>query len=451
MSREGSTQESEPIFGKADLVRVFENGAKPRFRYAIGIESEKVGVDLTTGHAVPFDGPNGIETILIELSARFGWEKVLDRGRVIALNRNATAITLEPGGQLELSSRPHPTLDDVAREREEHIVELCDVSTPLNIGWLNLGLQPVTPIDRIPWVPKSRYRVMREYYEKRPGLALHMMRLTASVQGNFDYESEADARRKIHVGAALGPIVGAMFANGAIEEGVLNGYCSRRLRIWRETDADRCGIPDFYVDGTFSFEKYADYVLDIPMYFILRNGEYVDYTGKTFRQFLEGKGEKEKALRRDWDLHLTTLFPDVRLKNYLELRTADAQDPLGAMALMAFWTGILYDEEALGMAFDRVGRFTREQLGAAMDDAALQGLQAGIAYEPILHVARDVVGIAVIGLSRLDRVNGRHDIRYLDPLRDLIDRGLSPAEELRKTWNGKIGRLLPSACLHEAS
>ncbi len=442
MSREAPTKTARFIDRKGDLLEIFERGGRPASLFKIGLEAEKLGVYEETGQAVGFDGPKGVEEVLSRLRSQFGYEPTLDRGRLIGLTKGELAITLEPGGQLELSSAPHGTLDEVAAELKEHFCELRAVSGPLGVHWILLGLQPVTPLSHMPWVPKSRYAIMRPYYEKRPGLPLEMMAKTASIQINLDYLHEDDARKKVLVGSALGPVVGAMMANSAIEEGNLNGYCSRRLLIWRHTDPDRCGTPPFFVDGSFSFERYADYALDVPMYFVMRDGSYVDRTSYTFRQFLEGKVEGDRPTTADWEAHLTTLFPDVRLKDHLEFRTMDANRPSRMMAITAFWVGLLYDPDTLNEVFTYLKRFSHSELLSGMDDAAQKGLQATIGNMSILEVAREVTRMAVIGVSRLDRESGRNDLRYLLPLRELLERGKSPAEELRDSWNGTWPDLL---------
>ncbi len=400
-----------------------------------------MGIHKDTFQAISYDGENGIESILKMLCKR-GWKETLDQDRLIGVTRQGSAITLEPGGQLELSGQPHRTLLTLEKECSDHLEELETISTPLGIEWLHMGLQPLTTLKAMSWVPKSRYRIMKEYYKSRSLSALEMMALTSSIQLNLDYLDEKDARRKVHIGAALGPVIGAMFANAPIEEGQFNGYCSRRLAIWRKMDADRCGIRHFFVDGTFTFEKYRDFALGAPMYFVVRNQEYVSHTHHTFQDFMQEKKENHIPTLGDWDLHLTTLFPDVRLKDHLEFRTTDSNEPPLAMALCAFWLGALYDPGIVDQIQQRISDFTYDEIVKAMDDAAMHGLQSKIGREPILQVARDVVHLAAMGLSRLDRIGGRYDIRYLEPLRELLEKKMSPAEELKKSWNGKLSSLL---------
>jgi glutamate--cysteine ligase len=429
MSREAKTGVARPITDKKDLLTIFQEGARPPNEYLLGLEIELVGVD-EEGKTIPFEGGRGVHQILKSLSVKFGWEEVRNGDWTIGLSRGDSAITIEPGGQLELSSRPHSDLYAMRKELSGFIHELLTVSSPLGVRWISVGLSPLTPLESVSWVPKFRYDIMKKYYSSRPGTPLQMMGMTASIQVNLDYSGEEDARRKIHLGAALGPVVGAIFANSAVERGKLNGYASRRLKIWRHTDPDRCGIRPFFVDGSFSFEKYADYALDVPMYFVLRDGKYVDRTNFSFRKFME-TGE---ATFSDWSTHLTTLFPDVRLKDHLEFRTADENHPDLMLALVAFWIGLLHDSDSIGSALSRVAHFTLPQIKGAMDSAAIHGLSARIVDEPILRVARDVVEMSVLGLSRLDRRTGQSNLKMLDPVREIVELGRSPGEQTRKSF-----------------
>lgn len=443
MSRELSNVSAKPIENLDDLLHVFHQGSRPRQDFMVGVETEKIGVEAKTNKAVKYEGPCGIQAVLEGLSREFGWQPVFDQGKIIALNKDSAAITLEPGGQLELSGRQNSCLKEIDDELSGHRHELVAVSEPLSVHWHDLGVQPVTRLEEMSWVPRSRYKIMRSYYESRSSqAALEMMSLTASTQVNLDYIDECDARKKIHLGAVLGPVVGAMLANACVEGGVLNGYCSRRLFIWRKTDPDRCGVPRFFVDGSFSFEKYRDYALDIPMYFLVRQGQYIKQTRQTFRRFLETSQKNDLATCGDWERHLTTLFPDVRLKNHLEVRTADANPPGLTLSIIAFWMGLMYDNDALDAAYHRILRFKQQEIIQAMDCAAISGLKSNYGCESILSVARDLVSISAVGLSRLDKESGHHEIRFLEPLRELVERGVSPAEEVRKTWNGDITELL---------
>ncbi len=442
MSREAVSSKTRPITSREDLFDVFENGGRPRTQFSIGLESELLGVDSQTGESLPFDGPRGVEKTLRDLHETFGAECVMNGDRVIGLIHDETAVTLEPGGQLELSSRQHQSVEGVKNELYQHLAELKFVSKRLGTSWLALGVQPVTPRSKIAWVPKFRYRIMRNYYEKRADSTFDMMLKTASVQTNFDFVDEADARKKMRLGGLLGPVLGALCANSAIEEGKLNGFVSRRMAIWQDTDLDRTGVPSFFVDGTFSFEKYVDYALDVPMYFILRNGEYLDRTGTTFREYMKTAPDRDPATMSDWINHLTTLFPDVRLKGHLEFRTSDAVAPKLVLAVAAFWKALTFDADATDEALERTKAFGMKEILAANRSVSYEGLQAQMGKQSILEIARSILGVAKVGLSRLDHRDGTFDIQYLTPFLEIAEIGQSPGETARKNWHGDIRRFI---------
>lgn len=400
---------------------MFTSGARDRSKFHIGLETEKIPVLTKNCQAVPFKG--GIESVLNALSAD-GWEKVFDHNELIALSKDQVAITLEPGGQLELSGAQHKALKDIEQELYNHLKEVKDVACPLGISFLGLGIHPKVSLEQVEWVPKSRYKIMRKFYESKKGLGLHMMSRTASTQVNMDFSSEMDARKKVFAGSALAPIVGAMYANSAVEEGRLNGYASKRLEIWRFTDKERCGTPKFFMDGTFTFEQYRDYAMHVPMYFLYQNKTYVDHTHHTFYEFLN----EGKAVKSDWVSHLTTLFPNTRVKGHLEFRTADATAPDLTIALAAFWKGIIYDDEVLGEVNERFKGFTKDDVDEAMKEAALFGLKGQYKQVAMLDLAREVVAMAQKGLK------GFGEERYLQPLMDLVEEGLSPGEKMQMRW-----------------
>lgn len=440
MSREVTAEKAQPILSKDDLLPIFVRGARAPGAFKIGLETEKVGFYRGT-QAVPFDGPDGIEAILIEYGQRFGWNPIRDRGRVIALEQGSRAITLEPGGQLELSGAAVRTVNELDAELAAHLRDLAAVSAPRGVQWGSVGIHPFLTLDTAVWMPKSRYAIMRKHYDSHGGGMGHqMMKLTASSQFNMDFTDEADARRKIKVGSLLGPVVAAMAANSYVERGVPNGFCARRLEIWKYTDADRCGTPPFFTDGTFSFEKYRDWAMRVPMYFTVRDGEYVDQHAITFERYLETA--RGQATQADWVLHLTTLFPDVRLKDHLEFRTADATPAPYTLALAAFWIGVMYDAPTLLAVEEALGAVSHEALRAAMDDVSRRGLAATFADRPILDVARKALALAEQGLARVDAANGSDQVHYLAPLRALLERGKSPAEIGREAWTGEYAPAL---------
>ncbi len=446
MSREISTTHSQIIRDRKQLLEVFLQGGRPRDEFRVGVETEQFGLLRDSGRALPFEGTPGVRKVLEAYAKDGNWKEVLDQGVLIALEQDGSAITLEPGGQVELSTRQHGSLATLADEMRRHGEVLSKLGEEMDVVWFNAGIHPVTGISDALWVPKSRYRIMRKYYRSRKGKAHIMMALTASGQFNLDYLDEADAKVKLHVGAALGPVVGAMMANSAVEVGRRNGYCSRRLQVWRETDPDRCGVPSFFVDGSFSFKKYRDYALNVPMYFVVRDGNYIDHTNVTFDEFLSDPGEVGPALMSDWELHLTTLFPDVRLKNHLEFRTADAQPTPLTLALTAFWIGLIYDSDTLKKVHERVAHLSQKEIIEATEDVARRGMAASLGEESILAVCRDMVKLAADGLQRVGEAWEDPGGHFLDPLKEVVDVGRSPAEQLIERWDGTLPSLYSLAC-----
>jgi glutamate--cysteine ligase len=349
-----------PLIESVDqLVERMHAAGKPREKWRVGTEYEKPAVERTTGRAVPFSGPRGIETVLRMLAERFDWAPKEESGRVVALERGGASITLEPGAQLELSGEQCATVHCARRELTTHVREIVSVGDELGIAFLGLGIQPISRVDEIEWVPKPRYQVMGPYMARVGTLGQRMMKQTATVQVNLDYSDERDAMRKFRVGMAIAPLLNAMFANSPISDGQLNGFMSFRGHIWTDTDAARCGLLPFAFRDDAGFIDYVRWALDVPMYFILRRGEYrTSVTGVPFRQFLEHGADGERATIDDWSLHLTTLFPEVRLKGYIELRSTDSQAPERMLALPALAKGIFYMPHCLDAAFDmiRAGR-----------------------------------------------------------------------------------------------
>src|SRR5689334_20086138 len=366
-----------------DLFRPFHEAIKPRDRWRIGAEGEKFGVIAETGAAVPYQGERGIIGIFAGLERR-GWTAVseVEGGPILALTRDGASVTLEPGGQLELSGAPLDDVHAVAAETNAHIDELHAVSDPLGIAWLGVGFHPFARQEDLPWVPKLRYAIMREYLPKRGARAIDMMRRTATVQANFDYESEEDAMRKMRVALRISPIVTAMFANSPFCEGKLTGGRSERANVWLAVDPDRQGLLPELWKADSSFKDYVEWALDVPMFLIKRNGKVVANTGQTFRAFWKDGFQGEKADIHDWELHLNTLFPEVRLKHTIEVRGNDSQSARVAAGIPALFTGILYDKAALGAAEQLSASFTFDEMQALRSEVAKVGLAARLRGKP---------------------------------------------------------------------
>jgi glutamate--cysteine ligase len=356
-----------PITDRRQLVEVLESGNKVRELWRIGTEHEKFGFRLDDPGSSPgqalrppeFEGEQGIEALLRGLT-EYGWQAVEEHGRTIALYKDGASVTLEPAGQLELSGAPLATIHDTCCEVDSHLVEVRAVADRLGLGFLGMGFQPKWRREDMPWMPKARYAIMRRYMPKVGGLGLDMMTRTCTVQVNLDYADEADMVKKFRVSLALQPVATALFADSPFTEGRPNGFLSYRSHIWTDTDPDRTGMLDFVFEDGFGFERYVDYLLDVPMYFSYRDGEYIDAAGKSFRKFLRGELDVlpgQLPTLRDWSDHMTTAFPEVRLKKYLEMRGADGGPWNRLCALPAFWVGLLYDDAALDAAWDLVKDF----------------------------------------------------------------------------------------------
>jgi len=428
----------EPVGSVEDLVGLIRSGEKPREQWRIGTEHEKVGLHEATLRPVPFEGEGGIEALLERLAAEPGMERVREAGRTIALQQGVASLTLEPGGQLELSGAPLRTIHETCKEFHDHLELLKRVSDPFGIVWLGLGIQPFHSTEELPRMPKERYEVMRAYLPTRGELALDMMHRTATVQVNLDFSDEADMARKMRVGLALTPVVSAIFANSSLVGGKDSGFASRRMYIWRHTDPDRTGpLPFAQADG-FGYRDYVEWALDVPMFFILRGQRLLPLGRKTFRRFLSDGHEGERATLSDFDLHLTTLFPDVRLKRFIELRGADAVPPGLTCSLPALWKGLFYDRSSLSEALELVRGWTPAQVEAGFQDVARRGLAAELAGRPVLEWARRVCDLASAGLARIgDRsASGEDERRFLEPVREQLALGESPGQQVIERWEG---------------
>jgi len=430
-----------PITDRRQLVEVLASGEKPEAQWRIGTEHEKFGFRLDDLRPPTFDGERGIEALLTGLT-RFGWEPVQEGGRTIALVRDGASVTLEPAGQLELSGAAVETLHHTCVETGTHLGEVAEVAGELRLGFLGMGFQPKWRRDEMPWMPKGRYQIMRSYMPKVGQLGLDMMTRTCTVQVNLDYASEADMVKKFRVSLALQPIATALFADSPFTEGQPNGYLSYRSHIWTDTDADRTGMLDFVFEDGFGYERYVDYLLDVPMYFSYRDGVYHDASGQSFRDFMQGRLPilpGALPTLRDWSDHMTTAFPEVRLKKYLEMRGADAGPWARLCALPAFWVGLLYDDAALDAAWDLVKDFTLAERHALRDGVPKYALKLPFRGGTVRELAAQAVEIAIAGLRRRARHNadGQDESAFLEVLREIVDSGLTPAERKLALFHGR--------------
>jgi glutamate--cysteine ligase len=435
-----------PIETRDDLVAWFEQGNKPRDHFRIGTEHEKFAFTVSDNQPVPYAGPRGIRALLEGMQMLLGWEPIMEGDNIIGLGdvTGGGAISLEPGGQFELSGAPVETVHQTHTELMAHLAQLREVARPLGIGFLGLGMTPKWTRADMPVMPKGRYRIMTAYMPKVGRLGLDMMYRTCTVQTNLDFSSEADMVKKLRVGLALQPVATALFAASPFTEGRPNGFLSYRSEIWRHTDPHRSGMLPWAFEPGMGFERYADYALDVPMYFVKRGERYIDVSGQSFRDLLAGRLPLlpgERATMSDWVNHLSTIFPEVRLKRFLEMRGADAGPWRRLPALPAFWVGLVYDDDALDAAWDLVKAWTAEERQKLRDDVPRLGFAATIRGRTMLELARECLELARRGLARRDRVdqNGCDETRFLDPIDDFAERGVTPAEELLEKFHGPWG------------
>ena len=446
-----SSASDTPIRDHRQLVEVLASGEKPRAAWRIGTEHEKFGFRLDDLRPPTFDGERGIEALLEGLT-RFGWTPYRESvdgkpARTIALTKGMASVTLEPAGQLELSGAPVETIHDTCKEVGSHLREVREVADELQLGFLGMGFQPKWRRDEMPWMPKGRYRIMRDYMPKVGSLGLDMMTRTCTVQVNLDYASEADMAKKFRVSLALQPIATALFADSPFTEGRPNGYLSYRSHIWTDTDADRTGMLDFVFEDGFGYQRYVDYLLDVPMYFSYRDGVYHDASGKSFRKFLRGELDVLPGALptlRDWNDHMTTAFPEVRLKKFLEMRGADGGPWNRLCALPAFWVGLLYDDTALDAAWDLVRDFSMVERHALRDGVPKQALKLPFRGGTVRDIAIEALKISRAGLQRRARADacGIDESGFLDPLLEIAESGETPAERklalFHGEWSGSV-------------
>ena len=440
-----------PITDRAELVQYIAEGGKPIGDWRIGTEHEKFGFRLDDLRPPTFEGERGIGRLLGGMT-RFGWQRVLEGDKLIALSRENASVTLEPAGQVELSGAPLETIHGTCCEVDKHLREVKTVADEIGLGFLGMGFQPKWRREDMPWMPKGRYAIMRRYMPEVGSLGLDMMTRTCTVQVNLDFSDEADMIKKFRVGLALQPIATALFADSPFTEGKPNGFQSYRSHIWTDTDPDRTGMLDFVFEDGFGFERYVDYLLDVPMYFSYRDGRYIDLAGKSFRDFLAGKlPELPGAVPtlKDWADHMTTAFPEVRLKKFLEMRGADGGPWNRLCALPAFWVGLLYDSTALDAAWDLVKDFSNAERHALRDGVPKYALKLPFRNGSVRELALEAVKIAAHGLKRracLNR-NGADESIFLDPLIEIVEANQTPAERklelFNGEWKGDIDRVFP--------
>ena len=441
-----SAVKEEPITRRDQLVEYIASGGKSRDDWRIGTEHEKFGFRLDDLKPPTWEGERGIGALLQGLT-RFGWDPVHEDGHLIALTRGMASVTLEPAGQLELSGAPLPTVHDTCCEVTSHLREVKTVADELNLGFLGMGFQPKWKRAEMPWMPKGRYAIMQRYMPLRGGLGLDMMTRTCTVQVNLDFANEADMVKKFRVSLALQPIATALFADSPFTEGKPNGVLSFRSNVWTDTDPDRTGMLDFVFEDGFSYERYVDYLLDVPMYFSYRDGKYIDLAGQSFRRFLDGKLDDLPGAvptLKDWADHMTTAFPEVRLKKFLEMRGADGGPWNRLCALPAFWVGLLYDDAALDAAWDLVKDFSLTERHALRDGVPKHGFKLPFRGATVRELAIEALKISGQGLARRAVFNsgGASEAVFLEPLIEFAEANQTPAERklelFRTTWGGSV-------------
>jgi glutamate--cysteine ligase len=439
-----------PIERFDQLAAYMASGCKPKDQWRIGTEHEKFGWLTDSRAPLPYAGDRSISAIFAGLQARYGWTPLQEAGNTIGLTRNGANISLEPGGQFELSGAMMADMHASAAELQTHLDEVASIATPMGVRFMGIGAAPEWAHETMPVMPKGRYRLMTDYMGRVGTHGTQMMYRTSTVQVNLDYASEADMVKKLRVSLALQPVATALFASSPFFDGKLNGHKSWRSRIWRGLDNSRTGMLPFVFDGDFGFQAYVDWVLDVPMYFVYRDGAYINALGQSFRDFLKGELPAlpgQKPTLSDWADHMTTVFPEARVKKYIEMRGADCGDQAHINALPAFWVGLMYDQTALDAAWDLVKGFdseTREGLRVAASVDGLQGQAGGVS---LIDLARAAVGLSHAGLA----ARGLGEERYLEPLVASLKTGKTQADRwldrFSSDWNGTLGPIYEAASL----
>lgn len=450
MSTMSGSRSMEPVTGKRILVEHLEAGCKPADKWLIGTEHEKFAYRLEDLRPLPYEGERGIAALLKGLT-RFGWEEIQENGKTIALTKpDKSSVSLEPAGQVELSGAPLESIHQTCYELTSHLDQVKVLAREMEIGFLGLGYQPKWQRAEMPWMPKARYGIMRRYMQTKGNLGLDMMQSTCTVQVNLDFDSEATMVKMFRVSLALQPVATALWANSPFKEGKPNGYLSYRSHIWTDVDPDRSGILPFVFEDGFGFERYVDYILDVPMYFVYRNDRYIDIAGSSFRDFMEGRLKDlpgERPTMADWADHLTTAFPEVRLKQYLEMRGADGGPWNRLCALPAFWVGLLYDPVALDAAWEMIKGWTAEERVEMRNAVPRQALATPFRNTTVGDIALDVLALACEGLKRRAKLDSlkRDESHFLQPLFQIAEARLTSAEQLlsayKRRWKGDIDQV----------
>jgi len=441
-----------PIESVAQLAEYLEAGCKPRDAWRIGTEHEKFGYDKATLKPIPYAGERSVLAVLQGLRQRYGWAPIFEGEHIIGLEKDGANVSLEPGGQLELSGAPLETIHQTCDEVNEHLREVRSVADEIGVGFIGLGAAPVWAHEDMPVMPKGRYRLMTDYMDRVGTMGKAMMYRTCTVQVNLDFSSEADMAQKLRVALALQPVATALFANSPFLDGKPNGHKSWRARVWRDLDPARTGMLPFVFEDGFGFERWVDYALDVPMYFVYRDGKYIDALGQSFRDFLAGRLPAlpgEVPTLSDWADHLTTIFPEARIKKFIEMRGADGGPWRRLCALPALWVGLTYDQSALDAAWDLVKDWDAETRDAWRVAASVQGLQAEVGGRKMQALAAEVVAIARSGLKARARpgLGGmvQDERHFLHALEDSVETGKAPADELLEhyhgDWNGDLSRI----------
>ncbi|MEO1241773.1 MAG: glutamate--cysteine ligase [Pseudomonadota bacterium] len=444
MTTASESKGDAPLIESNDqLTEYLAAGCKPKSEWRIGTEHEKFVFCRTSLKPVPYEGETGIRAILEKLGQETGWSIIAENDLPIGLKGEGASVSLEPGGQFELSGAPLETVHQTCDEVHRHLDAIKKVCDPMGVAFLGMGFAPTWTLDEMPRMPKPRYNIMRRYMPTKGSLGLDMMHRTCTVQVNLDFSSEADMVAKFRTSLALQPIATALFANSGLYEGKPSGYASYRAHIWTDTDPDRTGLLKFVFEDGFGFERYADYMLDTPMYFVRRNGEYIDAAGQSFRDFLKGKLPAlpgERPTMEDWEDHLSTAFPEVRLKTFLEMRGADGGPWARICALPAFWVGLLYDDDALAAAWDVAKGWSENEREQLREDAAKDGLKARIGGRTVQDVAVEVLDISREGLRRRAKLGNlkEDETTYLDPLVKIAKSGVTMGEYTAQMLAGEL-------------
>lgn len=433
-----------PIENKAQLAEYLSKGCKPKDAWRIGTEHEKFGYCKDTLRPIPYAGERSVLAVLEGLRDGHGWAPMEEGGNLIGLTKDGANVSLEPGGQLELSGAPLETIHQTCDEVNQHLADVKDIADKVGVGFIGLGAAPIWQHDEMPMMPKGRYKLMTDYMDRVGTMGKSMMYRTCTVQVNLDFSSEADMVQKFRVAVALQPVATALFANSPFFEGKPNDHKSWRSRVWRDLDADRTGMLPFIFDDGFGFEAWAEYALDVPMYFVYRNGEYVDALGQSFRDFLKGELPAlpgETPTLSDWADHLTTIFPEARIKQFMEMRGADGGPWRRLCALPAFWVGLMYDQASLDAAWDLVKGWDAETRDALRVAASEQALDARVGKIDMADLAREVLSISEAGLKARAQPGAGglvpDETHFLNALKESIETGQVPADELLERYNGE--------------